>query len=196
MNGTFVGSIPAGRRIGFMSQSGALGIAVMNLAESLQIGLSSFVSIGNKADVSGQRPLELLGRRRTNERDPVVPGIVREPSAVRRSLSGHRAAEADRRREERTRSFGTRATASHTGALLAASRHHRRGAVPPARCHRHRHPRLPSRQDSYGHINEPRVVGLDRCAKLLVSETLLRLSSYWTNRSERDHNRVLEQFIP
>ena len=52
-----------------MSQSGALGIAVMNLADSLGTGLSSFVSIGNKADISGN---DLLSYWQDDERTDVI----------------------------------------------------------------------------------------------------------------------------
>jgi len=44
--------------IGFVSQSGALGVAILNLAEDLGIGLTQFVSMGNKVDVSGNDLLE------------------------------------------------------------------------------------------------------------------------------------------
>ena len=44
--------------VGFVSQSGALGVAILNLASSLGIGLTQFVSMGNKADVSGNDLLE------------------------------------------------------------------------------------------------------------------------------------------
>jgi len=44
--------------IGFISQSGALGVAILNMAESLGIGFTQFVSVGNKIDVSGNDLLE------------------------------------------------------------------------------------------------------------------------------------------
>jgi acetyl coenzyme A synthetase (ADP forming)-like protein len=44
--------------LGFVSQSGALGVAILNFASDLGIGLSQFVSMGNKADVSGNDLLE------------------------------------------------------------------------------------------------------------------------------------------
>lgn len=40
------------------SQSGALGLAVLELARERGMGLSSFVSLGNKADVSGNDLLQ------------------------------------------------------------------------------------------------------------------------------------------
>ncbi len=58
LNATFA-PVPARRgSIGFVSQSGALGVAILNVAEELGIGLTQFVSIGNKADVSGNDLLE------------------------------------------------------------------------------------------------------------------------------------------
>ena len=54
---------PSGAASAFVSQSGALGIAVLEAAESLGLGVSSFVSVGNKADVSGQRSPAVLGGR-------------------------------------------------------------------------------------------------------------------------------------
>ncbi len=44
--------------IGFVSQSGALGVAILNAAADLGIGLTQFVSMGNKTDVSGNDLLE------------------------------------------------------------------------------------------------------------------------------------------
>ena len=49
--------MPAGS-IGFSSQSGALGLALLEKAEARGLGFSSFVSIGNKADVSSNDLLE------------------------------------------------------------------------------------------------------------------------------------------
>ena len=58
LNATFAPrAFPAGK-IGFSSQSGALGLAVLERAEASGLGLSAFVSIGNKADVSSNDLLE------------------------------------------------------------------------------------------------------------------------------------------
>ena len=58
LNATFAGrAFPPGRAA-FSSQSGALGIALLEQAEGRGLGLSSFVSIGNKADVSSNDLLE------------------------------------------------------------------------------------------------------------------------------------------
>lgn len=53
MNATFSADLPIRGSIGFASQSGGLGIAILAEARTRGIGLSSFVSMGNKGDVSG-----------------------------------------------------------------------------------------------------------------------------------------------
>ncbi|MHB1508144.1 MAG: bifunctional acetate--CoA ligase family protein/GNAT family N-acetyltransferase [Acidimicrobiales bacterium] len=53
MNATFSPVAPVRGTLGFSSQSGGLGIAILNEATRRDLGVSSFVSIGNKVDVSG-----------------------------------------------------------------------------------------------------------------------------------------------
>jgi acetyl coenzyme A synthetase (ADP forming)-like protein len=58
LNATFgPRALPPGN-VGFSSQSGALGLAVLERAAERRLGLSSFVSIGNKADISSNDLLE------------------------------------------------------------------------------------------------------------------------------------------
>ncbi len=58
LNATFAPTPAIAGSVGFVSQSGALGVAILNVAEELGIGFTQFVSIGNKADVSGNDLLE------------------------------------------------------------------------------------------------------------------------------------------
>ena len=58
LNATFAGQAPRWGSIGFSSQSGALGLVLIEAADARGIGLSAFVSIGNKADVSSNDLLE------------------------------------------------------------------------------------------------------------------------------------------
>ena len=58
MNATFAPETPLVGQAGFASQSGGLGIAILGEATARDLGLSSFVSMGNKADVSGNDLLQ------------------------------------------------------------------------------------------------------------------------------------------
>jgi len=58
LNATFAPTWPTHGRVGFLSQSGALGVAILDHSQRLGIGVSSFVSVGNKADVSANDLLE------------------------------------------------------------------------------------------------------------------------------------------
>jgi acetyl coenzyme A synthetase (ADP forming)-like protein len=58
LNATFAPTPARAGRVGFVSQSGALGVAILNVMRDMDIGLTQFVSMGNKADVSGNDLLE------------------------------------------------------------------------------------------------------------------------------------------
>ena len=121
LHGTFAGVGPKPGRVGFMSQSGALGLAVMNMATTVGTGLSSFVSIGNKADISGN---DLLSFWEDDPRTDVILLYLESFGDPRRFA---RLA----RRISRTKpivvvksgrtSAGRRAAGSHTGALMSGS---------------------------------------------------------------------------
>src|SRR5262249_51207450 len=58
LNASFSPVFPPPGRIAMSSQSGALGLAILAVAAERQLGVSTFVSVGNKADVSGNDLLE------------------------------------------------------------------------------------------------------------------------------------------
>ncbi|WP_219413403.1 bifunctional acetate--CoA ligase family protein/GNAT family N-acetyltransferase [Pseudonocardia nigra] len=58
LNATLAPDVPGRGRVGFFSQSGALGIAILATAKERGLGLSTFVSAGNRADVSGNDLLQ------------------------------------------------------------------------------------------------------------------------------------------
>ncbi len=61
LNASFAPVLPSHGPVSLCSQSGALGIAVLSLAAELQLGLGTFASIGNKADVTADDLLEYWG---------------------------------------------------------------------------------------------------------------------------------------
>jgi len=58
LNASFAPYFPPRGNVAFCSQSGALGLVIISLARERGLGLSSFVSIGNKADVSSNDLLQ------------------------------------------------------------------------------------------------------------------------------------------
>jgi acetyl coenzyme A synthetase (ADP forming)-like protein len=121
LNATFAPSFPPPGRVGFLSQSGALGLAVIDHAQGLGLGLSSFVSNGNKADISGNDLLEYW------EQDEATQLIVlylesfgnpRKFARIARRVGAHKPILAVKSGRSKS---GARATGSHTGALIAAS---------------------------------------------------------------------------
>lgn len=58
LNVTFTPIWPPTGNIGILSQSGALGLTILDHVRELNLGISSFISVGNKADVSGNDLIE------------------------------------------------------------------------------------------------------------------------------------------
>ncbi|HEY4631063.1 MAG TPA: acetate--CoA ligase family protein, partial [Blastococcus sp.] len=58
LNASLAPMVPGRGRVGFFAQSGALGVALLERARSRNLGLSTFVSAGNRADVSGNDLLQ------------------------------------------------------------------------------------------------------------------------------------------
>lgn len=121
LNGTFVTVYPPPGRVGFLSQSGALGLAVMQVATELGLGLSTFVSIGNKADVSGN---DLVAYWGSDDQTDIILlylesfGNPRRFARLARDIGRRKPIVAVKSGRS---AAGQRAAASHTGALLAAS---------------------------------------------------------------------------
>jgi acyl-CoA synthetase (NDP forming)/GNAT superfamily N-acetyltransferase len=58
LNASLARVVPPPGRVGFFSQSGALGIAILETVAERGLGLATFVSAGNRADVSGNDLLQ------------------------------------------------------------------------------------------------------------------------------------------
>jgi acetate---CoA ligase (ADP-forming) len=120
MNATFTATMPPFGRAAFVSQSGALGLSVLDYAREYGIGISQFVSVGNKADVSGN---DLLMQW---EHDPSVGVILMYVESfgnpvrfleIARRITKHKPIIAVKSGRSRA---GARAASSHTGALAAS----------------------------------------------------------------------------
>jgi acetyl coenzyme A synthetase (ADP forming)-like protein len=120
LNASFSPVYPPEGRVAMLSQSGALGIAILALAGQRSLGLSNFVSVGNKADVSGNDLLQYW------EQDPATAVILlylesfgnpRRFSRIARRVSQAKPIVVVK--GGRTKAGG-RAAGSHTAALAAS----------------------------------------------------------------------------
>ena len=121
LNATFAPPAAVPGRAGFMSQSGGLGIAMIEAASRLGVGLSSFVSVGNKADLSGNDFLEYWEQDEDTKLAMLYLesfGNPRKFARVARRVSATKPILAVKSGRS---AAGARATSSHTGAMLSAS---------------------------------------------------------------------------
>jgi len=119
LDATFAPTFPPAGNVGMLSQSGALGVAVLDYARALDIGVSTFVSVGNKADVSGN---DLLAYWKDDPRTQVVALYLESFGNPRRFA--RLAPEVARRKpivavKSGRSAAGTRAASSHSAALAS-----------------------------------------------------------------------------
>lgn len=120
LDATFAPTFPPFGPVSFASQSGALGLAILDHAVALGIGISQFVSIGNKADVSAHDLIEYW------EDDPATQVILLYLESLGDTRRFMRLARRVARKKPivvvksgRT-AAGARAASSHTGSLAGA----------------------------------------------------------------------------
>ncbi|QNT76015.1 acetate--CoA ligase family protein [Dehalogenimonas etheniformans] len=120
LNATFSHVFPPQGDIAMATQSGALGLVILEYARNLNIGLSTFVSVGNKADVSSN---DLLEYWRDDPNTSVIMlylesfGNPKKFARLARSISPSKPIVAVKSGRSPQ---GSKATASHTGALATA----------------------------------------------------------------------------
>ncbi len=124
LNATFAPGMPRRGNIAFISQSGALGVAALEHAQRQHIGLSKFISIGNKADLHETHLLEYL------KDDPLSEVVLLYLEDLEDPQGFHTLATAIT--SERTKKMpilaiksgrtleGAKAATSHTGALAGS----------------------------------------------------------------------------
>jgi acetyl coenzyme A synthetase (ADP forming)-like protein len=120
MNATFAPTMPPAGGAAFVSQSGALGVSVLDYAREFGIGIAQFVSVGNKPDVSGNDLLLYW------EHDAAVEMILmyvenfgnpRKFLEIASRITKHKPIVVVKSGRSRV---GARAASSHTGALAAS----------------------------------------------------------------------------
>jgi acetyl coenzyme A synthetase (ADP forming)-like protein len=120
LNATFAPTPPVAGNVAFLSQSGGLGIELLSQAAARGIGISEFVSVGNKSDVSGN---DLLQYWEDDTRTGVILlylesfGNPRKFARIARRISRRKPIVAVK--SGRTPA-GSRAASSHTAALASS----------------------------------------------------------------------------
>lgn len=117
LNATFAPTSAPPGNVGMLSQSGSLGVAILEHAHDLHIGISTFVSVGNKADVSGN---DLLAFWKDDPRTDVIALYLESFGNPRRFA--RLAPEVARRKpivavKAGRSAAGTRAASSHSASL-------------------------------------------------------------------------------
>jgi acetyltransferase len=121
LNCTFASVNPPAGHVAFGSQSGALGLAVLDYARSLNLGISTFVSLGNRVDISA---IDLLEYWESDPNTEVILlymesfGNPKRFARVARHVAETKPIVA--LKSGRTPA-GTRAAVSHTGAMAAGT---------------------------------------------------------------------------
>ncbi|MDA8157111.1 MAG: GNAT family N-acetyltransferase [Actinomycetota bacterium] len=120
LNATFSPVSPVSGSMGICSQSGALGLALLEYSRSMSLGISSFVSIGNRVDISSNDLLEFW----EDDEDTAMVilylesfGNPRKFSRIARRVSHKKPVIAVKGGKSEA---GAKAAVSHTGALAAA----------------------------------------------------------------------------
>lgn len=119
LNATFAPANPGSGRLGFLSQSGALGQSILQNMEDLNIGISHFVSIGNSADIKSH---DLLSYWENDPHTDVVALYMESLGDPQMLFQAARRVSKKKPvvvvKSGRTEA-GARAASSHTGALSA-----------------------------------------------------------------------------
>ena len=120
LNASFGGDLPVVGGIGYVSQSGALLAAILDMANANGIGFSKLVSIGNKADVSELDVIKALGY---DEETKVVAGYLESIDDGNQFLREAEIISRDKPillMKSGGTSAGAAAASSHTGSLAGS----------------------------------------------------------------------------
>jgi len=122
MNASFATKMPRPGNIAFISQSGALCTAVLDVAHGRNIGFSKFISFGNKADVT---EIDLLRYLRDDPETEVILMYLEDISNGREFIEVAREIAWDAKKpmlaiKSGTSPEGAKAASSHTGSLAGS----------------------------------------------------------------------------
>ncbi len=120
MNASFARTLPKKGNIAFLSQSGALGTAVLDMAANIGVGFSKFVSLGNKAVLDESALLSYFASDKKTSVIAIYAEDLRHPEVIRQAARAM--AQTKRPKpiiilKSGKTSAGAAALSSHTGSL-------------------------------------------------------------------------------
>lgn len=122
MDATFAEELPVRGKIGFVSQSGALGGGILNILPDLNIGFSQFISIGNMADVNAETALEYWEDDADVDQILLYMESISDPSNFRKLANRISKKKPILALKAGRSSQGASAASSHTGSLAGADK--------------------------------------------------------------------------
>ena len=121
LNVSFAPEEPVAGNVAFATQSGALGLALIEFAEARGIGVSTFASLGNRADITATDLLEFWEEDESTRLALLYIESFSNPGRFARVARRVGHSKPVVVVKSGRSAVGARAATSHTGALLAAS---------------------------------------------------------------------------
>lgn len=120
LNASFSPVYPPHGNVAFLSQSGGLGLAILDYAKNLNMGISSFLSVGNRADISANDLLQFWEQDLATKVILLYLESFGNPGNFARIARRVSTAKPIVVVKSGTSAAGSRAASSHTGALATS----------------------------------------------------------------------------
>lgn len=122
MDATFAEALPERGKIGFVSQSGALGGGILNILKDLNLGFAQFISIGNQADINAETAIEYWENDEDVDQILLYMESIANPENFRKLATRITKKKPVLALKAGRSAAGASAASSHTGSLAGADK--------------------------------------------------------------------------
>lgn len=122
MDATFAEELPERGKIGFVSQSGALGGGILNILKDLNLGFAQFISIGNQADINAETAMEYWENDEDVDQILLYMESIANPANFRKLATRISKKKPVLALKAGRSAAGASAASSHTGSLAGADK--------------------------------------------------------------------------